>query len=182
MRLWSTLVSHSRHRYGHQPLTATSKSTARMTMRTTAMLMRGSGALNGIASQLSFPNMSTSRLAPRRTPVRTDARFSGTCHRLVDDALEQVRFYRAIGCGRHGLARLCQLGVASIVEGGSCAADMLKPRIEIAGGHRLGDEPHIGKAVAAEHCRNSGILARPVREKAQMRRHPAHRVDLTAEL
>src|SRR6516164_3229979 len=160
MRLWSTLVSQSRHRYGHQPFTATSASTARMTMRTTAMLMRGSGSLNGIASQLSLPSMSTSSLTRWWTPVRTDARLSGTRHRLVNDALEQVRFYRAIGCRRHGLTRLCQLGVASIVEGGSCATHMLEPRIEIAGRYRLGDEPHVGKAVAAEHCRKAGILTR----------------------
>src|SRR6185312_10971893 len=125
MRLWSTLVSHSRHRYGHQPFMVTVTRMARMTMPTTAPLSSGSGSLNGIAAQLSFPSMSTSRRpAPRRTPVRTDACFSGTRHRHVDDALEQVRFYRAIGCGRHGLARLCQLGVAGIVEGGSCAAHM----------------------------------------------------------
>src|SRR6516164_8467255 len=165
MRLWSTLVSHSRHKYGHQPFTVTVTRMARMTMPTTAPLSSGSGSLNGIAAQLSFPSMSTSRLAPRRTPVRTDARFFGACHRLVDDALEQVRFYRAIGCRRHGLARLCQLGVASIVEGGSCATHMLEPRIEIAGRYRLGDEPHVGKAVAAEHCRNPGILARSVSEE-----------------
>src|SRR6516165_5869449 len=165
MRLWSTLVSHSRHKYGHQPFTVTVTRMARMTMPTTAPLSSGSGSLNGIAAQLSFPSMSTSRLAPRGTPVRTNARFSGTRDRLVDDALEQVRFYRAIGCGRHGLARLCQLGVASIVEGGSCAADMLKPRSEIAGGYRLGDEPHVGKAVAAEHCRKPGIFTRLVGEQ-----------------
>src|SRR5215813_7435062 len=166
MRLWSTLVSHSRHRYGHQPFTVTVTRIARMTMPTTAPLSSGSGSLNGIAAQLSFPNMSTSRLAPRRTPVRADARFFGACHRLVDDALEQVRFYRAIGSRRHGLARLCQLGVASIVEGGSCAAHLLEPPIEIVGRHRLGDEPHVGKAVAAEHCRKPGIFARLVGEQA----------------
>src|SRR6185312_10540099 len=160
MRLWSTLVSHSPHRYGHQPFTVTVTRMARMTMPTTTPLSSGSGSLNGIAAQLSFPNMSTSRLAPRRTPVRTNAGFSGTRHRHVDDALEQVRFYRAIGCGRHGLARLCQLGVAGIVEGGSYAAHILEPRIEIASGHRLGDESHVGKAVAAEHCRKPGMFAR----------------------
>ena len=58
MRLWSTLVSHSRHRYGHQPLRVTVARVARMTMPTTAPLSIGSGSLNGIAAQLSFPNMS----------------------------------------------------------------------------------------------------------------------------
>src|SRR5215831_10555457 len=100
MRLWSTLVSQSRHRYGHQPFTVMSASTARMTIRTTAMLMRGSGSLNGIASQVSFPSMSISRVTHCRAR-----------RRLVEDALEQLRFHRAIGCRRYGFARLGQLGV-----------------------------------------------------------------------
>src|ERR1700757_4730444 len=122
MRLWSTLVSHSRHRYGHQPLTATSASTARMTMRTTAMLMRGSGSLNGIAAQVSFPNILTSCLKRRRTPRPADSRLSRARRCLVEDALEQLGLGGAIGCGRHGLARLCKLGVAGLVQDGSGAA------------------------------------------------------------
>src|SRR5215472_4589654 len=145
MRLWSTLVSQSRHRYGHQPFTVMSASTARMTIRTTAMLMRGSGSLNGIASQLSFPSMSISRVMHRRI------RRSRTRRCLVEDALEQLRVHRVIGCRRYGLARLCQLGVAGIVEPGSAAARLREPGVEIAGRHRLGDEPHVGKTVAAEH-------------------------------
>jgi len=60
-------------------------------------------------------------------------RGSGTRLRLLDDALEQLRIHRAIGGGRHRLARLCQLGVAGIVEGGSRAARLLEPSVEIAG-------------------------------------------------
>src|SRR4029077_4422717 len=182
MRLWSTLVSHSRHRYGHQPFTVTSASTARITIRTTAMLMRGSGSLNGIASQLSLPSMSTSSLTRWRTPCAPDSRVSGTRHRLVENVLKQLRHNRAIGCWWYVLTRLCQLGVPGIVKGGSSATHLLEPSVEIAGGHRLGDEPHVGKACAAEQCRKPGILTWPVGEQAQMRRHPAHRVDLTAEL
>src|SRR5215831_20142796 len=182
MRLWSTLVSQSRHRYGHQPFTVTSPSTTRITMRTTAMLTRGSGSLNGIASQLSLPSMSTSSLTRWWTRGAPDSRVSGTRHRLVEDALEQLRVHGAIGCGRHGLARLCQLGVAGIVEAGSGAARLLEPGVEIAGRHRLDYKPHVRKAVAAEHCRKAGILARLVGKKVEMRDHAAHRVDLTAEL
>src|SRR5262245_34411781 len=181
MRLWSTLVNHSRQRYGHHPLTVTTTRTARMTRPTTAPLSSGSGSLHGIAAQLSFPSMSTSCLMQRRTPG-PDARLSGTRQRPVDDALEQLRFHRAIGCRRHALARLCQLGVAGIVEGGSGAAHLLYPSVEIAGRHRLDDEPHLGKAVAAEVCRKAGILARLVREQVQVRGHAAHRVDLAAQL
>src|SRR5262252_8145951 len=148
-----------------------SASTARITMRTTAMLMRGSGSLNGMASQVSFPSMSTSRVTHCRARSR-----------LVEDALEQLGFDRAIGGGRYVLARLCQFGIAGIVEAGSGAAHLFEPRIEIAGWHRLGDEPHVGKTVAAEHCRKAGILAGLVGEKVKMSDHAAHRVDLTAEL
>src|SRR5882757_10082258 len=182
MRLWSTLVSHSRHRYGHQPLMVTTTRTARMTMPTTAPLSSGSGSLNGIASQLSLPSMSTSCLALRWRPSPADARLSGTRHRQVDDALEQLRFDRPIGCGRHGLARLCQFGVAGLVEGGSSAAHLLEPSVEIGGRHRLDDEPHLGKAIAAVICRKAGILARLVRKKVEVRGHAAHCVDLAAQL
>src|SRR5436309_15841785 len=119
IRLWSTLVSHSRHRYGHQPFTVTVTRMARMTMPITAPLSSGSGSLNGIAAQLSRPSMSTSRLTYRRTPR---PRLSRTRHRLIDDAFEQLRFDRAVGFGRHVLARLRQLGVAGFVEGGCAAA------------------------------------------------------------
>src|SRR5262249_1857042 len=178
IRLWSTLVSHSRHRYGHQPFTVTVTRMARMTMPTTAPLSSGSGSLNGIASQLSFPSMSTSRLTRRRT----GARLSGTRQRLIDDPFEQLRLNGAIGCGRHGFARLRQLGVAGISAAGSAAAHLLEPRVEIAGRNRLDDEPHLGKAVAAEVCRKAGKLTRLVREQVEMRGHAAHRVDLAAEL
>src|SRR5215831_18028524 len=102
-----------------------------MTMRTTAMLMIGSGSLNGIASQLSLPSMSASRVTHCRTR-----------RRLVEDALEQPGLHRAIGCGRHVFARFCQLGVTDIVEGGSGAARLIEPRVEIGGRHRSDDEPH----------------------------------------
>src|SRR6476659_5631366 len=126
---------------------------ARMMMTTTAPLTSGSGSLSGIAAQVSFPSMSTSGLTWR-------ARLSGTRHRLIDDAFEQLRLDRTIGRGWHGLARLCQFGVAGCVEGGPGAEHLRKPGIEIAGGHRLHDEPHPGKAVAAEICRKAGKLAR----------------------
>src|SRR5262245_403035 len=154
MRLWSTLVSHSRHRYGHQPFTVTITRIARITTPTTAPLSSGSGSSKGIADQVSLPNMSTSRLTHWRM------RGSWTPCRLVEDALEQLRFHRAIGRGRHVSARLCQFRVAGRVEAGSGAARLLEPSIEIVGGHRLGDEPHPGKAVPAEICRKAGILAR----------------------
>src|SRR5215471_13592141 len=176
MRLWSTLVSHSRHRYGHQPFTVTVTRIARMARPTTAPLSSGSGSLNGIASQVSLPSMSISRV--------THCRSSGfrTRRRLVEDALEQLGFDRAIGCGWYGFARLGQLSVTGIVESGSGAAHLFEPNVEIAGRHRLDYKPHVGKTVAAEHRREAGILARLVGKKVEMCDHAAHRVDLAAEL
>src|SRR6516164_6022807 len=147
-----------------------------MTTPTTAPLSSGSGSLKGIAAQVSLPSMSTSRVMHWRICG------SRTRRRLVEDALEQLGFDRAIGCGRYVLARLCQFGVAGIVEAGSGAARLLEPGIEIASGHRLDDEPHPGKTVAAEICRKTRIFARVVSEKVEMRDHAAHRVDLAAEL
>src|SRR5271169_6690516 len=146
-----------------------------MTTPTTAPLSNGSGSLNGIACQFNLPSMSTSRLTHWRTPGPADRHVSGTRRRLVQDALEQLRFHRAISCERYVSARLCQLGVAGIVQAGSSAARLLEPGVEIAGGHRLDDEPHPGEAVTAEICREAGKLARIVCQKAEMRSHAAHR-------
>src|SRR5262245_32495057 len=129
---------------------------AAMTMPTTAPLSSGSGSLHGIASQLSLPSISTSCPALRGRPGPTAARLSGARQRQVDDALEQLRLDRPIGSRRHGLARLCQFGVAGVVEGGSRAAHLLEPSSEIGGRHRLDDESHPGKALAAEICGKAG--------------------------
>src|SRR6516165_9040400 len=138
-----------------------------MTMPTTAPLSSGSGSLNGIAAQVSFPSISSSH-AMCRSSSSVDTRVSGARRRLVEDALEHLRFDRAIGCGRYVSARFCQFGVASIVEAGSAAAHLFEPGVEIAGWYRLDDETHPGKTVAAEHCRKAGKLARMVGEKVEM--------------
>src|SRR4029077_11573276 len=139
-------------------------------------------SLNGIAAQVSLPSMSTSRLIHWRTPGAATRRVSGARRRLVEDALEQLGFHRAIGCSRYVLARFCQFSVAGIIEAGSGAACLREPSVEIGGGHRLDDEPHPGKAVAAEICRKARILARLIREEVEVCDHAAHRVDLAAEL
>src|SRR5277367_2571942 len=127
-------------------------STARMTIPTTPIAYSGRGWSNGIAAQFSLPSISTPCLWRRRAPGRTNACLFGTCHRLLDDAVEQLGLDRAVGRRRHGYARLCQFGVGGIVERGPGAAHFCNPGVEIAGRHRLGNEPHVGKAVAAEIC------------------------------
>src|SRR5512132_486532 len=146
-------------------------SATRTTMATTATLISGSGSLNGITAQLSLPSISTSRLLPWRTPGRADTRLFATRYRLVDDALEQHRRDRTVGRCRHGLARLCQLRIAGIVERRPGAPHPRDPGVEIAGRHRLGDEPHLGKAVTAEICRKPGVFTRLVREQVEVGGH-----------
>src|ERR1700683_4479127 len=118
--------------------------TARMTMPTAAPLSSGSGSLNGISDQPSLPSTPPSLL------LATHAGVSGTGHGALEDVFEQPRLDRAIGFWRQVLARLCELGVACIVEPGSGAARLRKPGVEIARRHRLHDEPHPVKAVTAE--------------------------------
>src|ERR1700683_5607488 len=90
--------------------------TARMTIPTPAALSSGSGSLNGIADQLSLPSTSTSLLRAAHAGV------SRARHGSLEDVFEQLRGDRAIRFRWHVFARLCQLGIAGIVEPGSGAA------------------------------------------------------------
>src|SRR4051812_20782668 len=212
MRLWSTLVSHSRHKYGHQPRAVMSPSTMRRTMPTTAALISGSGSLSGIADQLSLPSIpgqvslanvpvtsariwtasisaqlstcciSTSSMLRGGMGGGADIRPFGIRYGLVDDAFEQPRSDRAIDARRRGRARLGQFGVAGLVERGAGALRLRDPSVEVARRHCLDDKPHLGKAGAAEISREPGELARRAREQVEVRGHAAHRVDLAAEL
>ena len=57
IRLWSTLVIHSRHRYGIQPLIVIKASTPITTTMTKAPANRGIGWSKGMAPQVSLPNI-----------------------------------------------------------------------------------------------------------------------------
>src|SRR6516162_10192413 len=153
----------------------------RMTMPTAPIAYSGSGWSSGIAAQLNLPSMSASRL-PRRWTPGCAGWPSGTRHGLLDNTVEQLGLHRTIGFRRHRLARFCQFGIGGKIECRSRASDLSDPAVEIAGRHCLGDEPHFGKAVAAEHCRKPGEFAGRVREQVQVGGHPSHRVDLAAEL
>src|SRR5262249_48086137 len=107
---------------------------------------------------------------------------AGTRHRLLDNMVEQLGLYRTIGFRWHRFARFCQLGIGGKIERRSRAADLSDPAVEITGLHRLGDEAHFGKAVAAEHGRKARKFARLVGEQVEVGGHAAHRVDLAAEL
>ena len=129
------------------------------------------------AQHLSLLPAAPADTRPRRRPPFRDPTAVWSMMRSNRFGLD-----RAIGRRRHGLARLCQFGVAGIVERRPGAAHLRDPGVEIAGRHRFGDEPHLGKAVAAEICREAGKFARLVREQVEVGGHAAHRVDLAAEL
>src|SRR5215472_16714259 len=148
---------------------------------TTPIAYSGSGWSSGIAAQVSLPSILASRLLHSRSPSRAGGPLR-TRHGPLDDALEELLLHRAIGPRRDGNARLCQFGIGGIVECRPGAAHLGDPGVEIAAGHRLGDEAHIGKAVAAEHCRKARKFARLVGEQVEVGGHAAHRVDLAAEL
>jgi hypothetical protein len=57
MRLWSTLVIHSRHRYGRWPRNTIQPSTAIMPTTTTPEAISGIGWSSGSAAQVSLPNI-----------------------------------------------------------------------------------------------------------------------------
>src|SRR5580700_12160421 len=88
MRLWSTLVIHSRHRYGHQPLTLMSVSTAAIEATTKMEAASGIGWLSGKAVQLSLPSTSvrhtTGGIAERHTHARLCGRDRIAHHRRLE--------------------------------------------------------------------------------------------------
>ncbi len=68
--LWSTLVIHSRHRYGHQPFAVTVISTPAMTAITANEVISGMGCPKGMADQESLPNMARVQVLPPVTTSR----------------------------------------------------------------------------------------------------------------
>src|ERR687898_1404430 len=117
MRLWSTLVIHSRQRYGRWPARTTQEITPSRASPTRPEAAIGIGWSRGIASQLSFPSMSASG-ARRNSRCRlADLRAGCGRDRLGDDLVEKV----GIGTvSRRGdvQALPCQGIVALAVEDG----------------------------------------------------------------
>src|SRR5271170_5513086 len=124
-------------------------SKARMTMPTTPIAYSGRGCCNGIAAQLRLPSNSAS-CTWRQRPLGLAGLLLRIERRLVDNALEQFGVNRTIGRRRNGLAWLRQRRIGENIERRSRAAHLSDPVGEIGRGHRLGNEPHIGEAVATE--------------------------------
>jgi len=57
MRLWSVLLIHSFHRYGHQPLNVISDRIDTIPRITTMDVTSGMGSLKGTAAQVSLPSI-----------------------------------------------------------------------------------------------------------------------------
>src|SRR5271168_5172759 len=57
IRLWSVVVIHSRHRYGHQPLSVTRIKRPRIPESRTHTVISGIGWAKGTADHVNFPNI-----------------------------------------------------------------------------------------------------------------------------
>src|SRR5689334_12200837 len=151
MRLWSTLVIHSRHRYGTCPATTSQATTARTMMSTPAPAPSGIGWSHGIASQVSFPSISVLRFR-FRTNLRR-AGFGGRARSRRDllrhDRREQARLDRAVREWTDTLARLRERRVAGAIQRGAGAPCARDPGIEFVPWNGAQHEMHGGKAVAA---------------------------------
>src|SRR5882672_89399 len=139
-----------------------------MTMETTS----GIGSLNGIAAQVRLPSISTPCSRRGRTPGLADFRFIALPRRLIDDAVEQFWIDRRVGRRRHGMARFHQFAVSAIVKRRARGAYLCDPGVKVAGSDRGDDEPHGGKAVAAELGGQSLICTRLVGQQVHMAGHP----------
>src|SRR5271163_1793609 len=119
IRLWSTLVIHSRHRYGTQPLSVMKATPPTSTRTTKAPAARGIGWPRGRASQFSFPSM---LIPPPNAQLRSgrhdesgvslgDRARSGR-ERLIEDPFEQPLRNRLEGERLRHDALLRQLFIA----------------------------------------------------------------------
>src|SRR5690242_20926132 len=150
IRLWSTLVIHSRQRYGTQPLIATQASTPSSTRTTTEAAASGIGWSHGIAFQLSLPSMSAPSARTAHRLVGADRGPRPGRQLLHHHGVEQVRIDRAVGVGRDVPGLAGERRIAGARQGRAVLPRRSEPLREALGGHRLEDELHVGKAVAAE--------------------------------
>src|SRR5882757_6979995 len=147
-----------------------------------AAVTSGIGWLNGMASQVSLPNMLALRswryvqIGPPGLRARSRWQF------LRDDLLEKSGIGRT-ECERRGLhALLGQDSVALGVEGGARVARGFDPGGELVRRQCEHFEMHVRKTIATIVARLTAERARRVRTQVQLRPHAVHRVDHTAEL
>src|SRR3981189_3240542 len=94
IRLWSTLVIHSRHKYGRCPLTTTQPRMARMPRATTPDAIIGIGCSSGMAAQVSLPSIEGLHL--RRSAFHARLRSRRRRYLLGCDRSKQVRIGQAV--------------------------------------------------------------------------------------
>src|SRR5436305_2112661 len=152
MRLWSVDVIYSFHRYGHQRLRQTHIASAAITSRITSEVISGIGWLNGIASQVSLPNICFSHRWLRRNghPGRSGSRGNRRRQPVRHYGVEQAGRDRTVSDRLHIAARFLELRVAGGVERRSASARALRPHGELVGRQSLHLELHAWEAVAAE--------------------------------
>src|SRR4051812_7216250 len=179
MRLWSTLVIHSRHKYGSQPLIVIQARTARITTPTTPPAARGIGWSQGTASQVSLPNRLPNMLVVLRT--REDAVRAALGPRpgrdlLRDDLLEEPGVDLAVGEGGDLRALPGELGVAPGIEDRAVLAGGVDPGGEVVLRDGPDLEVHVREPVAAHVGRDAVVAPGLVGLQVQLRGHPVHGV------
>src|SRR5215217_2662127 len=182
MRLWSTLVIHSRQRYGRWPARTTQEITPSRASPTRPDAAIGIGWSSGTASQLSLPSMSASGARRNGWCRFADLRAGCGRDRLGDDLLEKVGIDVTVSRRGDVQTLLGECNVALVVERGGRVPCISDPAVECLRAHRPHLEVHSRKAVPTELRRESVENPLSVSLKMQLGRHAVHRVDHAAEL
>src|SRR6267378_4562832 len=182
MRLWSTLVIHSRHRYGRWPLSTTQATTAMAIENTAAPATSGIGWSQGIAFHVSLPSMSLGSRGANRHAAAAAGWPRPRWDLLSGNGRKQARLDGPVGEGANVLALLRQGDVAVPVQGGWGVARALEPLRELVLRYGVYGEMHSRKSVAAELRRLAVIVAGVVSLQIKLRDHSIHGGDHAAEL
>src|SRR5829696_2828767 len=182
MRLWSTLVIHSRQRYGRWPARTTQEITPSRASPTRPDAAIGIGWSSGTASQLSLPSMSASGARRNGWCRFADLRAGCGRDRLGDDLLEKVGIDGTVSRRGDVQTLLGECNVALVVERGGRVPCISDPAVECLRAHRPHLEVHSGEAVPTELRRESVENPFSVGLEMQLGRHAVHRVDHAAEL
>src|SRR6476619_5173513 len=133
-----------------------------MISTTTAPATKGIGWSNGIACQVSLPNISVLRRWLNRRARGSSVWARAGRKLLIHNRVEQSRINRAVGEGTHVAALLAKREITRSVQGRSglaCPGNPLRKRVL---GYGMRHEVHVGKTVAAKLRRLAIKLARLV--------------------